>query len=503
MHQQRARPGAARAILFSLLAIGAGCGGSLLAPDAGETADAGVKIADAGAGEIDAGELDAGVPDAGPADAGYDAGPPLMNFFRAERDGGQALVVRVHWGDTYWPRATGLPPGIEVTMRLRADQVNFEYTSWARFKVDPFGTVDIQRDAPIDGTWTGADFEGPVWSMTRAPDTVDALPFNALEIAFVTDAGTLASARLDRYYLDPLVVKTVPPSPTGLVAELYSPPNATNRPTVIVFGGSEGGIGSGRFDAYYLASIGYPALALAYFGMPGVPQSLSDIPLETWDRAYQWLSTRPEINPSKVVVMGGSRGGEAALALGANFPWVKGVIAQVPSGVSWPGDQIGVIRHPSWTLAGSGLPFISPSANFIGTTTTDPDGATLVHYRAAFETEIAAADPTALQAASFKVENTKGRVLILAGADDQLWPSCRLGKIAWDRLPMSHRAQYSDEYFCIANAGHAIPTPGSPTTGAHRAFDGSIYLALGGTPRGTATAARIADDRIRALLESL
>ncbi len=94
-------------------------------------------------------------------------------------------------------------------------------------------------------------------------------------------------------------------------------------------------------------------------------------------------------------------------------------------------------------------------------------------------------------------------MLILAGEDDQLWPSCQLGKIAFDRLPMSHRAQYGDEFHCIAGAGHAIPTPGSFTFGAHRAFDGSGYLFLGGAPKGTARAARLADDRVRALLESL
>jgi dienelactone hydrolase len=339
--------------------------------------------------------------------------------------------------------------------------------------------------------------------MTRAPDTLDTLPFNALEIAFVNDAGTLALGRIDRYYLDPLVVKTVPPTPIGIVAELYAPPNAIGRPTVIAFGGSEGGLNSARFRAYYLASIGYPTLAIAYFGMPGVPQSLSDIELETWNRAYSWLATLPEVNPSKVVVLGGSRGGEAALALGASFPWVKGVIAHVPSGVSWPGDTLGSIEHPSWTLGGVGLPFIPRPPSFMSTTSTDPDGATLVHYRAAFEAAIATTPVAQVAAASFKVENTLGRVLILAGDDDQLWPSCQLGKIAWDRLPMSHRTQYGDEFHCFANAGHAIPTPGSGTTGSHRSFDGARYLALGGTPRGTAKAAREADERIRALLESL
>jgi hypothetical protein len=501
MFTRRARSGAAPAFLCSLLALLPGCGDKMLAFDGGSVVDGGpADVGGSDAGEPDAGALDA---DAGPSDAGFDAGPPLMNFFRDERDGGLAPVIRVHWGDKYWARATGLPPGADVTMRLRADQVNFEYESWARFTVDALGTIDLSRDAPLDGTWTGVDFEGPIWSMKRVGDTLDKLPFNALEIAFTIDAGTLAVGRIDRYYLDPLVMKTVPPTPTGLVAELYSPPNATNRPTVIVFGGSEGGINSGRFGAYYLASIGYPSLALAYFGINGVPLSLSDIELETWNRAYQWLSTQPQVDPARVVVMGGSRGGEAALALGASYPWVKGVIATVPSAVSWPGDLVGTVEHPSWTLAGAGLPFIPSPPGFNGVTSLDTDGATLVSYRAAFEAAIAQTPALQLDAATFRVENTPGRVLILAGADDQLWPSCQLGKIAWDRLPLSHRTQYGDEYLCLANSGHAIPTPGSPTAGAHRAFDGAGYLFLGGTPRGTAAAARIADDRIRALLQSL
>ena len=51
------------------------------------------------------------------------------------------------------------------------------------------------------------------------------------------------------------------------------------RPAAVVFGGSDGG--NGMIDAAaMLAARGYPALALACFGAPGLPSQLVNIPLE-------------------------------------------------------------------------------------------------------------------------------------------------------------------------------------------------------------------------------
>jgi hypothetical protein len=113
---------------------------------------------------------------------------------------------------------------------------------------------------------------------------------------------------------------------------------------------------------------------------------------------------------------------------------------------------------------GVGLPFL-PTAEADPLFTTDPDGIELVHYRNTFEVAMQQASPEQIEAATFRVENTQGRILILAGADDQVWPSCDLGQLAWGRLPESHRIQYQDEYWCLTDAGHSFPTPGSPTVG--------------------------------------
>jgi pimeloyl-ACP methyl ester carboxylesterase len=107
-----------------------------------------------------------------------------------------------------------------------------------------------------------------------------------------------------------------------------------------VFGGSEGGqSGPVIVGAALLAAHGYPALSLAYFHEPGLPDSLTNIPLEYFARALRLLRSQPGVDLDHVLVQEASRGGEAALLLGATFPdLVNGVVAGAPgSRVNQPG----------------------------------------------------------------------------------------------------------------------------------------------------------------------
>jgi len=53
-------------------------------------------------------------------------------------------------------------------------------------------------------------------------------------------------------------------------------------------------------------------------------------------------------------VLGGSRGGELALLLGAAFPAAFRVVANAPSNVVWPGLSDDS-ETPAWTLNGKPL----------------------------------------------------------------------------------------------------------------------------------------------------
>jgi dienelactone hydrolase len=126
-------------------------------------------------------------------------------------------------------------------------------------------------------------------------------------------------------------------------------------------------------------------------------------------------------------------------------------------------------------------------------------------FRPAFEESLEYASEEDVAAATILVEQTAGPILMLAGDDDQLWPSCTLAEIAEARLAPAHSQTYADEYVCYPEAGHFIVVPGGPTTGSDMfANDDGTWWLVGGTPRGNAHGQRDALERtLRFLGEAL
>ena len=56
----------------------------------------------------------------------------------------------------------------------------------------------------------------------------------------------------------------------GIYGDFFRLPSARSAPAVLLFGGPEGGLSVGE-QAALLASRGFPTLALAYPGLPGLP----------------------------------------------------------------------------------------------------------------------------------------------------------------------------------------------------------------------------------------
>src|ERR1019366_5037792 len=106
----------------------------------------------------------------------------------------------------------------------------------------------------------------------------------------------------------------------GLVGAFYQPAGEERHPAVIVLSGSGGGVPPASGHAGGLASRGYAVLALEYFG-----------------KALDWLAAQPAVDPSRIGLLGTSRGGELSLLLGSVFPQIKIVVAYVPSNVVWGG----------------------------------------------------------------------------------------------------------------------------------------------------------------------
>jgi hypothetical protein len=190
-----------------------------------------------------------------------------------------------------------------------------------------------------------------------------------------------------------------------------------------MLGGSEGGMHED--DAALLAGHGYAVLARAYFGLPGLPAALQDIPLEYFGRALAYLREPGRASSGAVAVIGASKGGEAALLIGATFPQVRAVVSVVGSGVVTQGISQDVragsfpdiMRTPvaSWTHRGRELPYVpTPVTAELAAAVAAGEPVAL---RLAFEAGMRAAG--VIPAATIPVEKINGAVLMISGGDDQ------------------------------------------------------------------------------------
>jgi dienelactone hydrolase len=444
-----------------------------------------------------------------PTDAPTAPPPPAASPQRGEVHLGffhdAAPVTKLQWAEPFVVRASGFIPGEEITLRASANLRGALYTSEAVFAADAAGAIDTSVLAPVRGAYASVDADGLMWSMTasKAKPDVELWGFHVDAIASGDDPAPLASATLSRWYTGPGVVRT-PVGDGGLVGVFYADPSAGKQPVIVAFGGSEGGLDSGEGLAAFWGSRGYAALGLAYFAAPGLPDYLTEIPLEYFAKAFAWLDARPEADATRLAVMGGSRGGELALLLGATFARVGAVVADVPSGVSWGAPKTANSETASWTFGGAKIPWLAYATDVAPAQWKAFDGTTAESDRPQFEASIARATPAELEAASFAVEKTNGPILMLAGGDDQIWPSCALAQIATDRLAKNgHTAKYADDAVCYPDSGHASGgLPGTPTTletASVHPITGDL-LAMGGTPAGLARAQRDAFARVDAFL---
>ena len=245
----------------------------------------------------------------------------------------------------------------------------------------------------------------------------------------------------------------------GLVGTLFSPTvSGDSRPAVVILGGLDGGLQEGSAAA--LASEGFVALALGYFGPQPLPSELIEVPLEYFAEAIAWLKTQPSVALNATGVIGLSKGGELALLLGATYPEdVKALVGYAPSAVAWRGVSSSLQSffgnpRPSWTLEGEPVPFVDISLRF-----SEVAGYLTGKFpslREIFERSLE--DEAAVAAGSIAVEKIEGPVLLVSGTDDQVWPSTRFSEMVVERLK-AHEHPFPYEHLRYEGAGHPTGLP--------------------------------------------
>ena len=320
---------------------------------------------------------------------------------------------------------SGLSPGEHMTLRTVmcypwAESVVFGST--AEFIVDDNGCVDLTRDAPISGDYTGVDSMGFITSMRHMSGKLNKAFVNLSNdknviIQITAECGTeTAKARIERCFLSPDTKVERISEP--FVGEFYYSEEPKNK-TVLMWGGSGGGLANVLPMASLLAAHGFNVLALAYFGVPGLPKELVHIPLEYFEPVFDWLASNTYTKDKDLYLHCTSKGAELGLLLASLHPVIKKVAAFAPHAFCFNGASY--TKHASsWTYQNQELPYIRYQfrtlyANMLGCfIKIKPFGYTHTHVMALKRAKNK-------DKARIKVENIKADILMFSGKQCNMW----------------------------------------------------------------------------------
>lgn len=217
----------------------------------------------------------------------------------------------------------------------------------------------------------------------------------------------------------------------GLAAHLYIPAGEGPFPVIVAVGGSEGGFITGDAYGKLLPKEGIAVLGLAYFGAPGLPQTIDRIPLEYFLKAVDFAQQHPKLDRNRIGLVGGSKGGELALLLGSHDARIRALCAIVPSGLIWQSARLANSPTSSWTYRGIQLPFVAYKGPLLPAS-----------KRLSELFELSMQQESALGPATIPVERINGPILLISATEDEIWPSKKLADNVVERLAQ-HRFVYT------------------------------------------------------------
>lgn len=292
----------------------------------------------------------------------------------------------------------------------------------------------------------------------------------------------------------PAPAKIVDAGPTGqriegdgIFANYYPAKGVGPRPAILLLGGSEGGLGKDmRALALLLQTEGYSILQLAYHNAPGKSAKLKNIPLEDFRRGLDWLKAQPGVDANRLGIVGYSKGAEAGLLVATRYPGVRAAALGMPSSVVWDGmtgeNYMFGSFSSSWSEGGEPLPHLAYKGQ------PGSDGLMPVFVNGLKELD---KNPAAI----IPVERFKGKLLLVCGEAEKLWPSCPMtdqivARAAAKGAPAPVVLRYKD-------AGHGVMGAPFANDKARR-----YWAKLGGTEAGNAAARADSWAKIGAFLKA-
>ncbi|WP_375583222.1 acyl-CoA thioesterase/BAAT N-terminal domain-containing protein [Cyclobacterium xiamenense] len=382
---------------------------------------------------------------------------------------------------------TGIEPREQITIQVKAiDAEGNKWTSRAVFVADGFGMVNPKQSASISGSYTGVHPMGLFWSMKSKDDHQIATGkgYTATINVLVNDSMVARKTvyRRSTRELDALKI-TRKEIRDSLIADYYLPKSEKKVPAIIFLGGSGGQFRQERSSLF--ASEGFAVLNLKYFRYDGLPEGITEIPLEYVAKAYEWLKNQAEIDTARIGIMGWSMAAQLALLYAAHYDGLQYVVVEAPSNVVWFGWEDG---KSSFTYKGKGFPYAEYSEE-------DSERIELemkekgVQYHDGPKFQSAFKNEEMINQSAIEVEKIKAPILFISGKEDNVWPSFMMSEMMMKRLEQRH-FQYEYAHYSYDKAGHNFAGGGQ---GCGIPYlppeDYSNSAARGGTDEGNALAA--------------
>lgn len=247
--------------------------------------------------------------------------------------------------------------------------------------------------------------------------------------------------------------------------EYYKANNNSKNVAIIFLGGSGGGGIPDIYNYESFTKLGYPCLAVSYFGSKNTPPNLEMVPIEYFKEVIKQYTLKPEIVGKKIVVFGTSRGGELALLISSKLAGIDGVIANVPSAFVFRGITKNKVRKSAWSENGRPLDYLNVKTN--------EEFYTILNSYPNNEEHVIKS--------IIQVEKIKGPILLISGKNDNIWASTPMCNFIENHLKYNN-FKYWYKHVSYENAGHTLALINRPN--------------LGGTPDGNALAKEDSEKQI-------
>jgi esterase/lipase len=210
----------------------------------------------------------------------------------------------------------------------------------------------------------------------------------------------------------------------GFVGHLAEPDKRSDKAVIVIMGGEQSLLPGIKF-AERFADYGITGLAVSLFGAEGLPDSISEVPLEMFIPAVNYLKNEMKIE--HISVYGQSMGSIFAVLAAQYIGGIENLIMVSPTHVPFEGtemDRKTMTGKSIATFQGRDIPFvptdfgIAKSSKYYKHSEAKHRvmGMWIAFYNAYQNKEKE-------KKAWLHLEKTNARILLIAGAEDEAWPA--------------------------------------------------------------------------------